>query len=41
LLIQGGTARAFGPRDEVLAQISKPAPTPGKGGNITVLPKRN
>jgi len=42
LLIRGGAAQAFGPRDDVLAQIAKPAPRPAsKGGNITVLPKRN
>lgn len=42
LLIASGTAQAFGPRDEILAKITKPAPGPaGKGGNITVLPKRN
>jgi PrtD family type I secretion system ABC transporter len=49
LLVRSGTVQAFGPRDEVLAQIMKPAqgsgprpdPGPNKGGNITVLPKRS
>ncbi len=51
LLMRGGTAQAFGPRDEVLAQIPRsapgglgpgPRPRPGAGaGNVTVLPKRS
>jgi PrtD family type I secretion system ABC transporter len=52
LLMRGGTAAAFGPRDEVLAQVTggakqpapagAPAPKPAAGiGNITVMPKRS
>lgn len=39
LVLRGGTAQAFGPRDEILAKLNPQAPTRGNDG-LTVVSKR-
>lgn len=39
MFVRGGTIQAFGPRDEVLAKVTRPRPA-ADGANVAVLPQR-